>query len=36
MHQKQDKHNKLKPGLVASYGICPGNEAGLFLEVTDR
>jgi len=25
----QNKHKKLKPGLVASYNIRPGNEAGL-------
>jgi len=27
----QNKHNKLKPGLVASYDIQPGNTEGLFL-----
>jgi len=27
---KQNKHKKLKPGLVASYDIWPGNRQGLF------
>jgi len=27
----QNKHKKLKPGLVASYDIRPGNREGLFL-----
>jgi len=27
----QNKHKKLKPGLVASYNICPVNGEGLFL-----
>ena len=27
----QNKHKKLKPGLVASYNMRPGNEEGLFL-----
>jgi len=27
----QNKHNKLKPSLVMSYDIRPGNEDGLFL-----
>jgi len=27
---KQNKHRKLKPGLVASYDIRPGNGEGLF------
>jgi len=26
----QNKHKKLKPGLVASYDILPGNREGLF------
>jgi len=26
----QNKHKKLKPGLVAFYDIRPGNRAGLF------
>ena len=26
----QNKHKKLKPGLVAFYGIWSGNRAGLF------
>jgi len=26
----QDKHKKLKPGLVASYDVWPGNGEGLF------
>jgi len=26
----QNKHKKLKPGLVAVYDIWPGNGAGLF------
>jgi len=27
----QNKHNKLKPGLVTSYDIRPGNGQGVFL-----
>jgi len=27
----QNKHKKVKPGLVASYDIWPGNGEGLFL-----
>jgi len=27
----QNKHKKLKPGLVASYDIWPGNGVGLLL-----
>jgi len=26
----KNKHKKLKPGLVATYDIWPGNEVGLF------
>ena len=29
-YYNQNKHKKLKPGLVAFYNIWPGNEAGLF------
>jgi len=32
----QNKHNTLKPGLVASYDIRPGQGAGLFWKVRDR
>jgi len=28
----RNKHEKLKPGLVASYALRPGSKAGLFLQ----
>jgi len=31
MYYNTNKHKKLKPGLVASYDIRPGNREGLFL-----
>jgi len=31
----QNKHNKLKPGLVASHNNRPGNGAGLFQKVSN-
>jgi len=32
----QNKHNKLKQGLVASYDVQPGNGAGWFWKIKDR
>jgi len=32
----QNKHKKVKPGLVAFYDIWPGNRAGLFLKGKDK